>query len=632
MLGSSAHVDTRYGYRPGVRQPSHQVNVTFTLPVQPHSERVDRWLREHFGLAPLAASAEPAGPRLSDFGTQVALGCLEQVLATYRLLGRASRWPIHERGRVIDLERRSDRQWQCRLLLPAMQTVGPRTLEQLLRDAFLLVERLRAAPPSAETARQLYAEIESSVLPRYTRLFSVGDAGMAVSGLAHRLDVPVQTLGMSLLQLGWGARAQVTQGSACADDSVLGARLCTNKFVTARRLKQAGMPVPGHVLVGSFDDAVAAAARLGWPVVVKPVDRERGEGVTIDVGDVAALRRAFDKARALSGRVLVERQAPGLCHRVFVAGGRLVFAVGRRCKSVRGDGASTVRQLVEAAEVARLAGPPWWRDSPYPMDDLALECLARSGLDPNAVPGVGQLVPLRPFQTTEWGGVSEDATGNIHPENVSLALRAARLLGLSVAGVDMITEDISRPWYETGAVINEVNYRPYFLADLRDDKRDAYLRAIVQGDGRIPVQAVIGSSDLWRTARRLRDEWLAEGTRAHLCGRDRAEAPDGACLPMSVEGLFDRCMALLRLREVEALIIVVDSFEFLDTGLPVDRIQAVHVAGTASGRELQRLRTALAAYLPGGAGGGRRLALAPDGSGHRGRADGLGPSAVPPPA
>lgn len=179
----------------------------------------------------------------------------------------------------------------------------------------------------------------------------------------------------------------------------------------------------------------------------------------------------------------------------------------------------------------------------------------------------GELAPLRPIPTTEWGGEADEVTQTIHADNVSLAVQAASSVGLSVVGADLMTEDITRPWHETGAVINEHNFTPYLSGNLKNEKVHPYLHFLVQGDGRIPVHAVVGSGDLWPQGR-LVCQVLAEeqGVRAHLCASDHAESPEGDAVHLACKGLFLRCTALLRRQDVQALIVLVDSPEFLKTG------------------------------------------------------------------
>ena len=196
--------------------------------------------------------------------------------------------------------------------------------------------------------------------------------------------------------------------------------------------------------------------------MLKPVDRDRGEGVSVDVADAADLQRAFSVAQKTSRarQVIVERQVTGVCHRLFIAGGRLLYAVIRWPKSVHGDGRRSVAALIADANDAEAARPPWRRNEPFPADAEAVVAMAAAGYALDAIPAAGTRIPLRAIESTTSGGFDEEVTDRIHPDNLDIALRATALFGLEVAGIDIITPDIGTPWHANGAIINEVNYAP----------------------------------------------------------------------------------------------------------------------------------------------------------------------------
>ena len=186
-----------------------------------------------------------------------------------------------------------------------------------------------------------------------------------------------------------------------------------------------------HEAVKDADRAIAAARKLGYPLVVKPVDRDRGEGVAVDIDCDADLIRAFTTAQSLSRNklALIERQAPGLCHRLFIQDGRMLYAVQRGPISVCGDGHSSVRELIEKALEEDARKPPWQRSDLKALDELAEAELSRNGLTADSVPTAGQTVPLRRIESTEWGGIDVDVTDIVHEDNLAVALAAARLCG-----------------------------------------------------------------------------------------------------------------------------------------------------------------------------------------------------------
>lgn len=180
------------------------------------------------------------------------------------------------------------------------------------------------------------------------------------------------------------------------------------------------------------------------------------------------------------------------------------------------------------------------------------------------------------------GGSGEEVTQSIHPDNVQLAINAAQALGLTVAGVDLISMDITRPWHENGAIVNEVNFKPYLGGNLENDKLNPYMQALVCGDGRIPVHAVAGDGDLWGRARLLQKNLALQGVYAHICGQGAAESPSGEIHHLVGSSLFLRSRAMLHNSLIDALIIVVDTDEFLKTGLPLDRFDGVHLVRDVS--------------------------------------------------
>jgi len=331
--------------------------------------------------------------------------------------------------------------------------------------------------------------------------------------------------------------------------------------------------------------------------VLKPVDRDRGEGVTVDVASEAMLEEAFTKAAAFSRNLLVERQVSGVCHRVVVADGEVVLVSKRLPKSVKGDGVHTVEQLVARANELEMARPPWVRLNAFPLDELALQNLAMAGLSPESVPAEGQFVPLRRIQSTEWGGVVEYWTDTMHPDNVAIAVKAARLFGLALAGIDIISDDISRPWHENGAILNEVNYSSLLPARHAPQVLPVLVRKFFAGDGRIPVEMVVGGPAALAEGARIRSGYAQRGLRCHLASHDRVVAADGAPVVLGAHGLFGRAIALLLDSQVDALVLVVQSDELLATGLPVDRITRVtEVADAQGARWLPEMRALLAPY------------------------------------
>jgi acyl-coenzyme A synthetase/AMP-(fatty) acid ligase/D-alanine-D-alanine ligase-like ATP-grasp enzyme len=402
----------------------------------------------------------------------------------------------------------------------------------------------------------LFEAMETKMIGPLRKLVPASKSTMPVLNVAKGLGIPFTHLGLGIYQLGWGSKGRRLDGSRSGLDSAIGAKLSQNKVATADLLRMAGLPAPVHGVASDEQQAIALAGRIGFPLVVKPVDMDRGEGVSVDIGDAKALSSAFSVARdaSKSRKVIVERQVPGVCHRLFVAGGKLLYGVKRLPISVRGDGSRTVRQLVADEVDAQARMAPWRRSGMLPLDELALDALHSAGLSPDSIPGESVLAPLRRIESTEWGGVDEEVTHGIHPDNLAAAIEATRLLGLDFAGVDIISPDISRSWVENGAIINEVNFSPLLgggeisrshIGELLDD--------IVEGDGRIPVDRFNDGE----AAANGRARYLGEGARCFYVDGERTVDHAGREIAMPFGEVERRIRALLLRPDVDAIVVCV---------------------------------------------------------------------------
>lgn len=340
---------------------------------------------------------------------------------------------------------------------------------------------------------------------------------------AHKRGIPVLAES-GLLWLGWGIVTQRLDSSFTGNSSQIAARIARDKHLTSRLLHQAGLPVPPTGKAANWDGALAFAKRLGWPVVVKPGNQDQGKAVVPGICDEATLLAAFDEAEKYSpGGVIVEKHIQGEDHRLLVVGGRLLMATKRIPAGVVGDGQSSVTALVEQINL------DWRRGSDnrsllmqIDLDDEALFCLSEIGLNPNTVLELGRFVRLRRTANISRGGSAVDVSGSIHPDNRWLAERAARVIGLDIAGVDFLCPDISRSWREVGGGICEVNaqpgFRPHWLGDPARDINGEILDWMFKAKPvRIPTVAITGTNGKSTTARMLHHIWMTAGKVAGVC-------------------------------------------------------------------------------------------------------------------
>jgi cyanophycin synthetase len=270
------------------------------------------------------------------------------------------------------------------------------------------------------------------------------------------------------------ARTRVRHQTLALDDS-LSIELSLDKPLVHRLLADASLPVPPHVEFRASEPAAAEAflAREGGPCVVKPAAAGgAGWGVSTGVWGAANLRRAIARASRYGGRLLIERQVEGSVYRVLVLDGEILDVVRRDPPRVVGDGRSTIATLVAGERRRRRGGAGDAGLSPFHVDLDALITLDLAGLTPRSVPGRGHAVVVKVVTQQNRNEENETVREPVSPALREEVARTAEVVGLRVAGVDLIAPSIDRPLAESGGVVLEVNGEPglhhhYHVADPR---------------------------------------------------------------------------------------------------------------------------------------------------------------------
>ena len=509
---------------------------------------------------------------------------LEVVLLLSTALMQVIRIPIYVSPmlRTVVPEPGIVRSWKAVCERPDPALVPPKVFEGVLKEAFKLATWCSTANPKSSVDRERFFQfINADVRRTFGKMVPRGKSTIEVLRVAHHLNIPFFPLPGRAFQVGMGSASCRIERSTTDRDSAFGARWAKSKTLTAQLLRKGGLPAPRHVAVKSIEQAKRASEEIGFPLVVKPSDLERGEGVTVDV-KAGNLKAAFNEAVkwSPSKRVLIEQQVAGVCHRLFVLDGKLLYAVRRLPMGVYANGQSRIKDLVHAECKAQQRLPPWKRSGIRPLDGLARTVLRRQGWTADTIPEAGRFIALRPIEKTAWGGVDEDVTTTIHPNNVRAAIQATKLFGLQVAGIDIISQDISKPWHSNGAIINEVNHAPLLGGGaISRSYIPTFLKTLIRDDGRIPIHVHFGGNEALKSAQ---EEWkglVNSGLRATFACSKQVLMSDGVPYIMPLAGLYDRCRALVLSSDIDVLVIAVQDDEFLHSGLPFDSVTVVHDAG-----------------------------------------------------
>lgn len=330
---------------------------------------------------------------------------------------------------------------------------------------------------------------------------------------AEAKDIPwIRLNEQSLVQFGHGHLQKRIQATVTSETRHIAVSIASDKELTNQILADLGLPVPKQVAVYNADDAVRSARRLGYPVVVKPLDANHGRGVSIGLMNDAAVQKAFAEAREHARTVLVETYLSGLDHRMLVVNGELVAVAKRVPGHVVGDGEHTVEQLIERTNQDPRRGIGHEKVlTRLELDAQAERLMAEGGITKDTVLIAGREFFLRSTGNLSTGGTAIDMTDQCHPDNREMAVRAAAAVGLDVCGVDFLTPDVTRSYKDVGGGICEVNAAPGFrmhVAPSEGTPRDVAGSVVDMlfppgAPSRIPIAAITGTNGKTTTTRML---------------------------------------------------------------------------------------------------------------------------------
>jgi cyanophycin synthetase len=390
----------------------------------------------------------------------------------------------------------------------------------------LLPAELR--PADADPSFDLAAQRDAFI--RFAQRRALGPSTASLVHAAEERGIPWLRLNeLSLIQLGYGNRQQRIQATITGRTSHIAVELASDKEETNRMLANLGLPVPKQRLVQSPERAVAAAERIGYPVVTKPYNGNHGRGVSIGLRAAEEVIAGFHRAQEHSRSVIVESFITGFDHRMLVVNNELVAVARREPGKVVGDGVHTIAELVAIANRDPRRGIGHEKVlTMLDLDDAALALLAERGLTPDSVPEAGTDVYLRLTANLSTGGTATDLTDVVHPDNAEMAVRAIQAIGLDVGGVDFLTPDITQSYKDIGGAICEVNAAPGFrmhMAPSAGRPRDVagkVLDMLFPGGAQatIPIAAITGTNGKTTTARMLAHIHKLAGRRVGLTTTD----------------------------------------------------------------------------------------------------------------
>ncbi|MBO6827276.1 MAG: hypothetical protein JJ879_13810 [Sneathiella sp.] len=352
---------------------------------------------------------------------------------------------------------------------------------------------------------------------------------------ADRLKIPYMTLNTNgpAFILGHGKGRQLMWRSLPNRVGILSDKFTHDKFQTQTMLKKFGFPNPGTRIIRNERDLQTAATNPGFPMVLKPLDGMQGKGISLNIKNLKEAITAFRRAQTINRTVLAERYIPGHDVRIMILNGKATHAVSRRIPTVIGDGIHSITELMEIENKTNpLRIVASYSHNPFVESDFQKSILAMRGLTHDYIPAKREVIELHNAPNIKRGGHCLNVMDQIHPANLRLAEETAALFDMDFAGIDLVSPDCTRPYWENDGIVVEVNsmphLRPICAVDQENYKQvvDTFVSAIMSPPQSSPTQLTViaGGTEPSVLAGSLYQSLLEQEIRAGLFTDDAAIA------------------------------------------------------------------------------------------------------------
>ena len=419
------------------------------------------------------------------------------------------------------------------------------------------------------------------------RLANSGQNYPYIIEAAVQLQLPILRDSPGWTRIGLGSKCTDFFSSITMYTSSIGVRLAKDKLLTGVILKEMGLPCPENAIAKDELAACEIANKMGYPVVIKPVDQDAGLGVSADICSDDMVRIAYQHASKYSKSIMVEKHIDGFGHRLLVVRGKVVKVTKKLPWGVVGDGKSSIEQLVkldldDRYKKEALKGKVTSTDSFPSLDDESIGLLTQYGLNPKHILESQRFFALKRKNNASSGGSTEIIPiERVHLDNINLCTRVASLFGLDICGVDLILPSIEQSWLEGDVIICDVNAQPQ-----TDSQTVAViLEEMIEDGGRLPMhlllyeEAALSIVELDQYLKKISKKLGCNGTstRHNIFINEFKVA-------INLHSGFHAARILVHDRQLLSGLCAIPFRELLKFGLPIDRFETIRILRAGAGK------------------------------------------------
>lgn len=571
------------GYLLGFRYPVVSVRLENLIPNPERVRALDSLMRRGLGTNwTTALDSHEATPNLLKL-------IAEQIVT-------AMDAAILEKPRLISLQGN-----QQHLFVPCHQVMEV-SIRHVLNHVTWFLTTSAEQPRRNEVLTALAADLPSIIKSPFrtlnTKLFLEA---------AYAMKVPAHPQEQDLIDYGFGCFLRRMQSSFTSKTSAVATQLARDKKQAGDMLRATALPGSDLRVVTDEQHAVTTASELGFPVVLKPQCLDGGVGVHANLGNAAEVKTAFRALRKLSNQIVMERHFQGRDYRLVVHEHRLIWAIEKEYPGVRGTGVDSIRKLVEKENQDPLRARTTSSVLvPLKLDAESLTCLKKQGFNADSVPAAGAFVRLREKSNVNAGGRPVVfPIEAIHPDNIQLAEDVSRCIGLDLAGIDILTQDLGVSWRKAGALVCDVNAQPSFGTLTSRHLYEQVLRTEMKEGSAPPIMIVACAVSQDRLRQLGVTHQISLGFRSDWSSGLGMVCQGQAYLadkPINLKPLstFEAARALLHRTTLQVLLLSSHG-DLYATGLPHFKVQLMLLPGdylNLSQAEQQKIKLMLMVTLP----------------------------------